>query len=100
VHAAAFSTVTRVKKNDFTIETGRDLLSEYKSSPHKIRYFCSKCGSQVYALFEGHEEVILRLGTFDNDPGAKPVRHIFVSEKAGWYSIDDKLEQFDGWPTT
>ena len=75
-----------------------DLLTSFKSSPSKIRYFCSKCGAHIYAYVEGQDEYVLYLGTLDDDPGQKPIRHIFVSEKASWYSIDDQLPQFDQWP--
>lgn len=97
-HAAAFGTVTRVKKEALIINSGKDALSSYKSSPHKTRYFCSKCGTQIYAEFQGQDEVVVRLGTFDDDPGYKPIRHIFVSEKASWYTIEDNLPQYDQWP--
>ena len=98
-HAAAFSTVARIKISSFTINSGKELLTSYQSSPHKIRYFCSKCGAQIYAHMDGQDEYVVRLGTLDDDPGQRrPIRHIFVSEKASWYDIVDKLEQFDQWP--
>jgi len=99
-HASAFVTVARVKEEAFNIDSGRELLTSFRSSPSKVRYFCSKCGAHIYAQFEGHDEVILRLGTLDDDPGQRPIRHIFVSEKAPWYDIDEKLAQFDEWPKT
>jgi hypothetical protein len=40
----------------------------------------------------------VRLGVFDVDPGHRPIRHIFVAEKAPWYDIHDDLPQFDQWP--
>jgi len=56
------------------------------------------CGAQIYAHMEGQDEFALRIATLDHDPGQKPVRHIFVSEKAPWYDIEDHLEQFEKWP--
>jgi hypothetical protein len=97
-HAAAFGTVARVPSASFKIESGRKMLTAYKSSPHKTRYFCSRCGTQIYADFDGQDQYSIRLGTLDDDPHQKPIRHIFVSEKAPWYDIEDKLEQFDQWP--
>lgn len=97
-HAAAFATVARAKKSEFKITSGERSLTGYKTSPHKVRYFCTKCGSQIYADYEGHEEVVIMLGTLDSDPGARPIRHIFVSEKASWYEMDKDLRKFDGWP--
>lgn len=97
-HAAAFSTVTRVDTDNFRIESGEEYLTPYESSPGKKRYFCSLCSSQIYAYKEGDPYYVVRVGTMDDDPGVKPLRHIFVSEKAPWYSIDDKLPQFEQWP--
>ncbi len=97
-HAAAFGSVTRVNKGALTIDSGKDLLTSYKSSPHKTRYFCSKCGAQIYAEFQGQDEYVIRLGVLDDDPGQKPIHHIFVTEKASWYTIEDNLPQFDQWP--
>ena len=97
-HAAAFATVARVQSKGFKINTGNGMLTTYQSSPNKRRYFCSKCGSQIYSHMDGQEEYVVRLGTFDNDTGQKPTRHIFVSEKAPWYNINDNLTQFDQWP--
>ncbi len=98
-HAAAFSTVTRVDTNTFSIKSGKELLTSYESSPGKRRYFCSVCSSQIYAYKEGDPHCVVRVGTFDDDPGDRPIRHIFVSEKAPWYVIDEKLQQFEKWPT-
>jgi hypothetical protein len=98
-HAAAFSTVTRVNIDDFRLKSGEELLTAYESSPGKKRYFCSICSSQIYAYKEGESYCVLRLGTFDDDPGEKPIRHIFVSEKAPWYTIDEQIPQFQKWPT-
>ena len=35
----------------------------------------------------------LALGTLDDDPGVRPVDHIFVGSKAPWYEITDDLPQ-------
>jgi len=95
---APFATVARIKIDSFRIEEGEEILSSYNSSPKKKRYFCSNCGAQLHSHMEGQDEYVIRLGTLDDDPGVKPVRHIFVSEKAPWYEIKDDLEQFQTWP--
>jgi hypothetical protein len=37
-------------------------------------------------------------GTLDDDPGVRPVGHLFVGSKAPWYDIADDLPRFDGFP--
>ncbi len=97
-HAAAFSSVAAVKLGDLQFESGESLLNSFESSPGKRRYFCSQCGSQIYAYREGQPHYILRLGTLDDDPQAKIAQHIWMSEKAPWYDVCDALPQFDEFP--
>ena len=89
-HGSAFSSVASVDDNEFTL-IGRDFLSFFESSPGKKRYFCSNCGTQIYAKREGTKHLILRLGSLDDDPTSKEKNHIWVSQKATWYSINSRL---------
>ncbi|WP_249263598.1 GFA family protein [Neptunomonas phycophila] len=91
-HGAAFSSVAAVKDCDFTL-SGQEWLSSYESSPGKVRYFCSSCGTQIYAKRERTEHLILRLGSLDTDLASKEKNHIWVSQKANWYSITNNLPE-------
>jgi hypothetical protein len=58
--------------------------------------FCTLCGG---ALWAGHpterDNVFLRLGTFDSDPGVRPQYHQFVAYAAPWEPIpDDGLPRY------
>lgn len=97
-HAAAFSSVAKINKADFSFESGEDQLKSYESSPGKRRHFCSNCGSQIYAYKEGQEKLILRLGTLDDDPGVDKACHIFTSLKAPWFHLEKKIPQYKEWP--
>lgn len=98
-HGSAFSTVAAVDANEFEITTGAGLVRSFKSSPGKARYFCSNCGSQLYAHREGQSHYILRLGTLDDDPGVAPAAHIWISDKAPWYQpeTDCSLPMYPEW---
>lgn len=98
-HGTAFSSVAAVSINYFELSTGKQLLKNYSSSPDKARYFCSNCGSHLYAHREGQSHYILRLGTLDNDPLVRPTNHIRVSLKAPWYNleIDCNLPKHQKW---
>ncbi|MGH1441427.1 MAG: GFA family protein [Cellvibrionaceae bacterium] len=91
-HGAAFSSVASVKDSDFTL-SGREYLNVYESSPGKMRYFCSSCGTQIYAKREGTEHLILRLGSLDSDPESTERKHIWVSQKASWYKVNSDLPE-------
>lgn len=41
-----------------------------------------------------HHMINVPAGTFDNDPGLQPQRHIFVNFKAVWFDITDGLPRF------
>ncbi len=89
-HGSAFSSVASVQDCDFKL-SNRDSLKSYESSAGKHRYFCSNCGSQLYAKREGTSHLILRLGSLDSDLYSPEKEHIWVSQKASWYCIDSKL---------
>ncbi len=90
---AAFSSVAAVKDCDFKL-SGQASLSSYESSPGKVRHFCSCCGTQIYAKRKGTEHLILRLGSLDTDPKSSEANHIWVSQKASWYSIQNDLPEY------
>ncbi len=99
-HASAFSSVAAVQKDDFIITAGEELIKCHESSPGKVRFFCSGCGSHIYARREGQSHYLLRLGTLDDDPEVRPARHIWLSLKAPWYDLktDGDLPKYDAWP--
>ena len=90
-HASAFSTTVRVARASFRWVAGEDEISFFESSPGKRRFFCSRCGSHLVAAWDHEDEMILRAGSIDGDPGVRPVVHIWTSEKAPWYEIEGEL---------
>ncbi len=34
----------------------------------------------------------------DDDPGSRPMCHVFVGSKAPWHQITDDLPRYDGFP--
>jgi hypothetical protein len=88
-----------VRRADFRWVSGENLLSKYESTPGNFRWFCSRCGSTLGGLFASNPESIgVALGALDDDPGVRPMAHIFVRSKAPWYEITDDLMQFEEWP--
>ena len=41
---------------------------------------------------------VIPFGSLDDDPEARPVRHIYTGYKAKWYEITDDLPVFDEGP--
>jgi hypothetical protein len=69
------------------------MLSGYSSSLGKTRYFCSQCGSHIAAVRDEADVVLLRMGCFDGDPGTRPAAHIWRSDAACWYELDEQLPE-------
>ncbi|MBL4798295.1 MAG: GFA family protein [Oleispira sp.] len=98
-HGAAFSSVAAIKDINFKI-SGSEHLKSFESSMGKHRHFCSNCGSQIYAKREGTDFVILRLGSLNDESllasgnRYQEAKHIWLSQKACWYQLDSKIEQF------
>ena len=42
--------------------------------------------------------VVVPMGSFDDDPGVRPERHIFVDSRAPWDTITDDLPRIAGAP--
>lgn len=93
-HGSAFSSVAMVPLENFSIKHDEPLGS-YESSPGKTRYFCSKCGTQLYAHRGDKDHVMLRLGSLDSEISSSEFAHIWLSEKADWYSLHTDIKEFD-----
>jgi hypothetical protein len=75
-----------------------DTLREFESSPGKLRVFCSRCGSPLYAYRADTPNILrIRLGTLDTPFAGQPKAHIWVSDKAPWEPLNDGLPQFPEW---
>jgi hypothetical protein len=96
-HGAAFGTYSRVKRDAFRIVSGAEHIKTFASSQGITRTFCDTCGSTLqYISASKPGSFALALGTLDDDPGVRPVSHIFVGSKAPWYEITDDLPQHRG----
>ena len=89
-HAAAFASTARVDRSSFRWLSGEDSIGSFESSPGKLRHFCKSCGTHLVAEWKSQSQVILRVATLDEDPGSRPVAHIWVSHQVPWleYGMD------------
>ena len=83
-----------------SVNTGRSAHALLRVVAGRAQGFCSVCGSNVFTKFsERPEELGFALRILDDDPGYRPVCHVFVGSKAPWYEITDSLPQYEGFPT-
>ncbi|MDH5217548.1 MAG: GFA family protein, partial [Gammaproteobacteria bacterium] len=88
-----------VARSDFRYTTGENLLTAFESSPGKMKYFCSKCGSPMLSTnLDFPDNARVRLGTIQTDITERPGCHIFVKSKANWDNITDDLPQYSELP--
>ena len=88
----------RVPREGFRLLQGEERLRAYQPPTGVPKLFCTTCGS---ALFSGEplcdQEVAVRLGTLDGDPGIRPQRRQFVASAPAWETIpEDGLPRFPG----
>jgi hypothetical protein len=95
---SAFGANVGVERSRFHLRDGQQLLREFESSPGKLRVFCSRCGSPIYAYLRQTPDVVrVRLGSLDTPLHARPRAHTWVSDKATWEVIEDSAPQFPRW---
>jgi hypothetical protein len=97
-HGVAFTTFVMAQADAFRLSRGWELAVRYESSPGFFRPFCGRCGSAVPDNEPWQGLVGIPAGTFDDDPGARPLAHIFVASKAPWFEIHGALPSFPAYP--
>ena len=88
----------RVPQAGFELLSGGEELRAFEPPTGVPKLFCARCGS---ALFSGDpfndEEVAVRMGALDRDPGVRPQYRQFVDSAVSWEAIpDDGLKRYPG----
>jgi len=96
----AFVSGIRVLSSDFRLLSGGELIASYEAPilerpPAYHTHFCTRCGSPVPKPPDAAESFEIAAGVLDDDPGARPDRHIYVECNADWLEITDALPQLD-----
>ena len=100
VSGSAFMAGLGVRRQDFRLVRGRELIKAYEAplleSPPAYRVcFCTVCGSCVPDPEDESDWFEIAAGLLDDDPQLRPDKHIFVELKADWFQITDRLPQLD-----
>ncbi len=79
-----------------TLIKGGGLLKAYKlpNAQYFTQVFCEICGSKMPRLDRDRNLAVIPLGSLDDDPGIRPMDHIYVAYKCEWYDITDDLPRF------
>lgn len=89
----------RVKAKDYRVLSGRELFKTYSAPvlhnpPPYQSTFCSNCGSPVPDPSPTGEFVDIPAGAFDDDPGIRPDKHIFIEFMPRWDVVRDGLPTY------
>jgi hypothetical protein len=97
--AAAIS--ARPAPSSFHITDGEQLVAYYRPEEGFEKAFCSNCGSALFSRNpHDHDQMAVRMGAFDGDPGIRPSFRQFVAYAAPWEPIpDDGLPRHPERPT-
>jgi len=92
----AASASARTEPDSFRITDGEDRLRAWKPADGAEKWFCGDCGSALFSRRPLEPEQIgVRLGAIDGDPGVRPSARQFVAYAAPWEPIpDDGLPRF------
>ena len=58
-----------------------------------VHRFCAICASPLPSLNPARGNVVVPMGSLDDDPGLSPQAHIWVASRADWDAISDDLPQ-------
>ena len=86
----AASANATAEPGSFRIVQGEENLRAWRPEGGFEKWFCGECGSAVFSRHPvDHDNVSIRLGGFDSDPGIRPSARHFVAYAAPWEPIPD-----------
>ena len=84
-------------KEQVTVLSGDDSLHRYRTDTGATRSFCDRCGSTLF--YEGPRwpgEVHVTRANIKGKIDREPSHHVFVDDRASWWTITDGLPQHGG----
>ena len=86
----AASVSARLRPGSFAIVEGNELVGVYRPPDGFEKAFCTHCGSALFSRNPHNaDEIGVRMGTFDDDPGVRPSYHQYVAYAAPWEPLPD-----------
>jgi hypothetical protein len=93
----AASAQARIDGHSFRLLQGADLIQAWLPPDGGFeKAFCRRCGAHLYSRNRDNpEQMAVRLGAFDGDPGVRPAWRAFVAYAAPWEPIPgDGLQRY------
>jgi hypothetical protein len=87
---AGASANARVAPGAFRIVQGDELVRSWSPEQGWEKTFCAVCGSGLFSRNpDNHDQLGVRMGTIDGDPGIRPQRRNYTDYAAVWEPIPD-----------
>ncbi len=93
----ASSAQARIDGSSLRMLRGEQLVKAWRPAEGGFeKLFCGECGSHLFSRNpDDPEQVSVRMGAFDRDPGVRPSWRAFVAYAAPWEPLpDDGLQRF------
>jgi hypothetical protein len=92
-HIAAYTSVNR---SDLALVNQQTLQWYHDESPDTYRGFCNRCGASLFwDARDDRGKVAVSAGSLDDSGELKTIGHVYVSEAAKYYQINDELPRFE-----
>lgn len=88
----------RVPRSGFELLQGAEQLRAFQPAGGVPKLFCATCGGHLFSGDPLHdEEVAVRLGALDGDPGIRPQYRMFLRSAVPWEPVpEDGLARCSG----
>lgn len=98
---SAYSPNLFVPPSQFSWKKGESLVGrfEHPDAKYFATCFCKICGSSMPWAVQGGVNVVVPVGTLDEDPGIAPQQNVFWGSRPDWLTSDCELKNFDKFPT-
>ena len=91
-----YGAYTAAAREDVMILDNEHKLAWYQSTGNQAsRGFCSCCGSSLFWDLTSSPQLSISAGTLDQPTNLKTTVDIFISDKADYYELDERLRKYE-----
>jgi len=92
---AAFNTVVLFRQEEFHLVTGADRLSSYALSEQATKYFCPRCGTELYHVNRHLPGLtIVPLGACNDAERLEPTLNVYCESMLPWVAAIAQLPSY------
>jgi len=93
---SAFKPFAGIDRAKLRVVAGADRALVFGDSKANHDIHCGVCGSLLFSVVSEGARAHVTLGTLVDEAKIRPSAHIFIGDKAPWFTITDSLPQYEG----